>query len=95
MTEEPFTITQYCVFIDREDGPHVIAATYDADYALTKAALYYHDMNKHEHNDMDMSEPDRFYIRTRQVEFSDMNDERIDPRDVVREHNPWKELYWQ
>lgn len=94
MREDTFELTQYCVFVDREDGPHGIAADYNADHALVKAALYYYDMNKHDHNDMDMSEIDRFYIRTRHVTFSAMSEDVILAKDAVEEYNAWYGEHW-
>lgn len=72
---EPFTLTQYGVFVVGKDGyPRFIAASVVEDDALRKAEEHYHHMNQFEHNDMDMSEIDRFYIRTRTLTYGVWND---------------------
>lgn len=68
---EPFTLTQYGAFTTKSDGNtrFVAASLASPEDAVVKAEDYYYHMNQFEHNNMDMSDLDRIYIRTRPVTY--------------------------
>lgn len=89
---EPFFMWQYGVFTTTADGSiRFIASDFSADSALSGATLYYHDMNKYEHNNMDMSEIERFSVRRRKVTYDTWSEEYFTARECVKENNPWFE----
>lgn len=92
---ESFTHEQYGVFTTKKDGSvKFVASSVSADSALTRAALYYHTMNKHSQNNMDMSEIERFFVRVRYVTYSPWDDGSTPAKDAVADSNPWYGKHW-
>ena len=89
------TTVQHGVFTTTQGGEvKFVASCVSADSALTKAALYYHEMNEHEHN-MDMSEVERFFVRTRNVTYSSWDEGSTPAKEAARADNPWRHTHWK
>lgn len=92
---EPFVQEQYGVFTTTAEGRvKFVGACVSADSALTSATLYYHKMNKHERNNMDMSEIERFFVRVRHLTFTPWDEGSTPAAEAVKKNNPWYGRHW-